>query len=210
MPKRTIPVWGDRETKNRILDSATELFALNGFASISMNDIAKTVGIKAAAIYYHYECKEALLEEIISRFEIGFRHYLEWLSSENKKAESLEELMDNMFNEEFLYVLDPRGCLGTLLVLKEQHNNESARRCVFELLYDHSIKSLQSDFDRLIEKGIIPQSDTKTLATVFMFFVLAGNNMRICEYKGEEPPMDCVKTYTDVKKLFTAMLMQGN
>lgn len=209
--KRDVPGSGcDNDTKNKILDTATELFALKGFRAVSMRDIAKAVGIKTASIYYYYESKDALMDDILSRFERGYKHYFDWLTGMNKKAESLDELMDNMFNKEFLEMLNPIGCFGMSLLLKEQHNNESARKHVFELFYGQSIKLIQQDYDRLIEKGLIPPSDTKTIATLFMFCVMAGNDIHIHEHSGSSPPIDCAEMYGGLKKLIRSALMQGS
>lgn len=210
MSEREIPYFGSgNETKNKILDKATELFALKGFGAVSVRDIAKAVGIKMSTIYYYYESKEALVDDVLSRFEKGYRHYFDWLSGVNARADSLEELMKNMFNREFIEMLDPMGCLGISLVLKEQHNNESARRRVFELFYEHSIRLMQADFDGLVEKGVIPPSDTKTLAMIFIFCVLVSNDIRIHEYTGTKPPIDCTEMYSGIRRLLTAALRQG-
>lgn len=211
MPEREIPNLNyDNETRNKILDVATELFALKGVNAVSVRDIAKAVGIKMSSIYYHYKSKESLIEDVLSRFENGYRLYVEWQTSVNEKAESVEELMDNMFNEEFLNMQNPSACFGMTIAIKEQHNNESARRCVFELFYQHSINSIQADFDRLIQKGIIPSSDTKMLATLFMFNVLVSNDMSIHEYIGVKPTIDRKEMFNKLRKFMTAALIHGD
>ena len=161
MLERNIRVFGhDGETKNKILDVATELFAQKGYGTVSMRDIAKNVGIKISSIYYYYASKAALMEDALARFETDYRSYFGWLKQKNARATSLEEMMDNMFNKELLNILNPLGRLGISLSLKEQHNNESARRRVFELFYEFRIQCLKEDFDMLIEQKVIPPSDT--------------------------------------------------
>jgi len=211
MAEREIPHYiYDNETKNKILNTATKLFALKGFGAVSMRDIAKAVGIKTSSIYHYYEGKDALFEEIMARFEKGYRNYFDWLTDLNRKADSLETLMDNMFNKEFTEMQDPIGCLGMSLAIKEQHNNESARRRVFGLLCEHSVNCMKKDFDRLIEKGIIPPSDTKMIATLFMFGVMAQNDLRLHEYAGIKPPLDSVEIYGYMKRMVTMALTYQN
>ena len=41
-------------TKERILETALELFAQNGYLGTSMNDIAARLGFTKAALYKHY------------------------------------------------------------------------------------------------------------------------------------------------------------
>ena len=54
-------------TRERILASATRLFAEKGFDGASMPAIAKASGITAGAIYKHFEGKGELLLEVLRR-----------------------------------------------------------------------------------------------------------------------------------------------
>ncbi|MGO9451797.1 MAG: TetR/AcrR family transcriptional regulator [Candidatus Binataceae bacterium] len=54
-------------TRERILASASRLFAQHGFESASMPAIAKASGITAGAIYKHFESKGELLLEVVRR-----------------------------------------------------------------------------------------------------------------------------------------------
>ena len=49
-------------TKERILRTALELFAQNGYLGTSMNDIAKQLGFTKAALYKHYTSKQEILD----------------------------------------------------------------------------------------------------------------------------------------------------
>ena len=209
MPQRERPCPGNTKTRNRILDVTTELIAQKGFSAVSMRDIAKKVGIQMSSIYYYYESKGALLEDILERFKNGYKEYFDWLTKANMKADSLETLLDNMFHKEFTDMRNPAACLGMSLILKEQHNNKTARKCAFELLFQHSIWRIQADFDKLIRKGVIPPSDTKMIATILMCCVVICNDMRVHEYAGAKPPLDCKEVYAGVKKFIQSALMQG-
>lgn len=51
-------------TAERIRAAALEHFVADGFNGTSMRDIASGVGVTAAALYYHYPGKEALLAAV--------------------------------------------------------------------------------------------------------------------------------------------------
>lgn len=53
------------DTKEKILTTAYALFALKGFESCSMNDIAKEANVNKASLYYHFPNKEGLYAEVI-------------------------------------------------------------------------------------------------------------------------------------------------
>ncbi|MCL2056321.1 MAG: TetR/AcrR family transcriptional regulator [Oscillospiraceae bacterium] len=207
MPDRVIPITGhDRQTHCRILDTATEMFALKGFEAVSMRDIAKAVGIKMSSIYHYYEGKEALIADVLSRFEAGYRHYFDWLADLNSETDSIEDLVDNMFNAELEQMRDPLGCLGISLALKAQHNNGTARNYVYQLFYDFSIERLKADFDRLVSKGAAPPTDTKTIATLLMLCVMAINDIKVHEYTGMKPPINAAEVCAGMKKIIKLML----
>ena len=197
------------ETRVKILTETLKLFAFKGFAAVSMKDIAKAAGIKTSSIYNYYNSKDALLEDVLVQSEKRYWHYLNWLSAENAKAETLKQLVDNMINEEIIGMKDPISCFAISFILKEQHSNPSVRRYVFELFWDHSIKSMKNDFDAAIERGIIPPCDTKVIATTLLFNIIATNDMRIHEYMGFKPLVNTQEVYDGLKKLLTILLSQG-
>ena len=207
MPKRKIPVYSyDKETQNKILDTATELFARKCFCAVSLREIAKAVGIKMPSLQYYYKHKDDIIKDVLSRFEIGYLHYIDWLSEENLKVNSLEALLDNYFNEEFIEMQDPIGCLGMSIVIKEQHHNASAREQLFKNICEYSINSIKGSLDRLIEKGIFPPSNTKMIATLLMLIVTSSNELRLHKYFGTEPPINCLEVYKYLKYLIGTIL----
>lgn len=54
-------------TKNKILDAAENLFAINGFTGTSLRTIIKKAGVNTASVHYHFGSKEGLIEAILHR-----------------------------------------------------------------------------------------------------------------------------------------------
>jgi AcrR family transcriptional regulator len=54
-------------TKDRILDAAEKLFADNGFHATSLRDITARAQVNLAAVNYHFQSKEALIQAVVLR-----------------------------------------------------------------------------------------------------------------------------------------------
>lgn len=55
------------DTKERILETALELFAQSGYLGTSMSDIAGALGITKGALYKHYTSKQEILDSIVEQ-----------------------------------------------------------------------------------------------------------------------------------------------
>lgn len=53
------------DTRQKILDKALELFAAQGYNSVSVGEIAQAVGIKAPSLYNHFPGKQAIFDAIV-------------------------------------------------------------------------------------------------------------------------------------------------
>lgn len=54
-------------TKDRILDAAERLFASHGFEATSLRAITSEAAVNLAAVNYHFQSKEALVQAVIGR-----------------------------------------------------------------------------------------------------------------------------------------------
>ena len=83
-----------KDTKERILSCAAELFAQKGYAGASIRDISKLSDVNIAAVSYHFESKEKLFLEVIA-------HNYKFLDKEVKQvcdnAISIEDCVVKIF-----------------------------------------------------------------------------------------------------------------
>ncbi len=54
------------QTRKRILDAAERIFSRKGFDGARVDEIAEEAGVNKALIYYYFESKKALLEELVN------------------------------------------------------------------------------------------------------------------------------------------------
>ena len=83
------------DTKERILRTALELFAQNGYLGTSMNDIAGQLGFTKAALYKHYASKQEILDKIVER--------MNKMDYERAEAYEMPETEPDDFAEAYLH-----------------------------------------------------------------------------------------------------------
>ncbi len=65
--EKPIPAEADTDTRERVLLEAARLFRHHGYAATTLREVADAAGIKAGSIYYHFESKEQILEEVLDK-----------------------------------------------------------------------------------------------------------------------------------------------
>ena len=80
-------------TRQRILDAAARTFRNKGFTGTTLNDIANAAQLRAGSIYYHFDSKERLLEEVldigIARVASAVREVMDGLPPETSPTERI-------------------------------------------------------------------------------------------------------------------------
>lgn len=77
------PLSKSERSRDLILESAARLFRRQGFSATTLREIAATARIKAGSIYYYFDSKEAILDEVLDR---GLRHVFESVKAAVKGA----------------------------------------------------------------------------------------------------------------------------
>lgn len=102
-------------TARRILDAAEGLFAAQGFAGVSVREIAGAVDLNQASIYNHFPSKRALYEAVLDRGLTPLRDILAHAAQSLDSAEGgdrlLEELSEHLWNSPNLPKLIQREIL---------------------------------------------------------------------------------------------------
>lgn len=81
------------DTKTRILDAAEKLFGKSGFDATSLRDITAEADVNLAAVNYHFQSKESLIDAVIARrIEPVNRKRLEMLDSAGPNP-NLEQIL---------------------------------------------------------------------------------------------------------------------
>jgi AcrR family transcriptional regulator len=83
------------QTQERLLNAAADMFSTQGYAGVSMRDIARAVGITQAAIYHHFSNKDALYVAAVTFvFERQTQELSKQMSEIGDPTDRLELLVD--------------------------------------------------------------------------------------------------------------------
>lgn len=66
--KKKPQVTPSPERRRELLDTAAEVFAAQGYNATTVRKIADAAGMLAGSLYYHFDSKESMLDEILSAF----------------------------------------------------------------------------------------------------------------------------------------------
>ncbi|MCK8516616.1 TetR/AcrR family transcriptional regulator [Methylonatrum kenyense] len=103
-----------RSTRKRILDAAAELFQRRGFSGFSYQHIAAQLGVRNAAIHYHFPSKADLGVALLSRYRDSFRW---WTEQVERQGLTPAQKVARFLELESRYCLEGKVCpLGVVCV----------------------------------------------------------------------------------------------
>lgn len=159
MPHRT-------SNKELIFQTAVKLFAREGYENVTMREIAKEVGIKAASIYNHFASKEDLLDSIFQYFRMMLESDV---FSPIRKTDylKLDDFIDD--NMRLSGELFSRGIIMDIsrIVLREQFRNENIRQMLLSELIRKPREIYSKGFEKLMNEGKMRRADPILTAKEF-------------------------------------------
>ena len=156
-----------KDTKERILAAALELFSKNGYAGTNIRELTASLGLVKSAMYKHFESKEdiwnTLLDEMIAYYDTHFGSP-EHLPPVPDTLEELAEMTRQMVN---FTVHDEKVVMTRKLLTIEQFRDERAR----DLATKHFLTGLKDMFTPIfrgmMDKGLIHREDPSMVAFAY-------------------------------------------
>ncbi|WP_310723038.1 TetR/AcrR family transcriptional regulator [Streptomyces sp. N2A] len=88
------------ERRGELLATAAEVFAAQGYHATTVREIADAAGMLAGSLYYHFDSKESMLDEILATFLDELRaRYDAVLAAGLAPRETIEALVTASFRE---------------------------------------------------------------------------------------------------------------
>lgn len=161
------------DTKQKILEKSLELFAKHGYSSVTVEDIAAAVGVKAPSLYNHYRSKHAIFDVIVRNTVAKYAEKISMHLNEPLRdtsmyaqitADDLVRMVKNFFTHS---LVDKEMCdfrkMMTIEQFRDSDLSELYSKYFVELITDY----YTGVFRILISIGKIRNFDPYTLAMTF-------------------------------------------
>jgi AcrR family transcriptional regulator len=147
-------------TRDRIINAAIILFSDKGYSKVSVRDIAKAVGIKAASLYNHFNSKEEILHSLYDYYIENQNKIRPNIDNLIKQVESLHpfEVLEKIY---FRYAddikenMDRISIIGFMEWRTDKKSEEFIKKCLLDLV-DDLVRPL---LERMLELGKIEALD---------------------------------------------------
>ena len=156
-----------KDTKERILAAALEMFSRNGSAGTNIRELTASLGLVKSSMYKHFESKEdiwnTLLDEMIAYYDNHFG------SSQHLPPvpDSLDDLVAMTLHMVDFTVHDERIIMTRKLLTIEQFRDQRAR----DLATRHFLTGLKEMFTPvfagMMDKGLLRREDPAMLAFAY-------------------------------------------
>lgn len=162
----------DRETKARLLESARQEFIEKGYMKASLRNICKNAGVTTGALYFFFDSKEDLFEEIVEeaiqgisqRMKEHFEGEKEMLENKEQFHPSQEEYAEHLeMSEQIIHQLY-RYRDEFLLVLTKSQGSK------YENIKDDFI-ALSEKQSRLMRNGMACQNPEIQISDAFIHWL---------------------------------------
>lgn len=154
-------------TKEKIFNSAIDLFMSKGFDNVGVKDIAGAVKIRQSAIYNHFKSKQEILDTVYG----FFCHYYQ---AGRPSLEAMEEILRKgsvtdilaAIRYEFDESYKEKLFKATLILFQEKFINPQAREITKKYVLEDGISYVEAVLNRAIEIGRFPPFDVHAIAVL--------------------------------------------
>lgn len=187
-------------TKQEILESALELFSVQGFEATSISQIASAVGIRKASLYSHFENKQAILDELVKEvLEQYAAHSIFAKTDWGKDSDNLPFTPDDsvqMIKGQIRYILhDPHISKARKMLVIEQFQNTELAKLQTKQNYLDVLGYFTGLIKCLILKGVLDEDDPEIMAAQFCLPILVWINLCDREPERETEVMELVEKH---------------
>ena len=204
------------DTKQKILDKALELFSARGYDSVSVDQIARAVGIKAPSLYNHFPSKQAIFDAIVestaAQYETDTDKICIHVQNAAQDVPAFTKITDEILFEKVRQIFEYSLHNDTISRFRRMMTIEQFRSPELAALYsgryvERVLEYHAGIFRALIAAGEITAEDPDALAMLYVSPVLTL--IGICDRQPERES-ECLEKLQKHVRLFFRMVHGGN
>lgn len=153
-------------TRQKIKETALDLFSQKGFTAVSIRNICGKVGIKESTVYYYFKNKQDIFDDLLMDFKVITSTIQDNFGREFSKATEVDKQPFLLVGLAFLnkYLLNEKILKLLRMLMIEQHVNHNAAALLQQVLFDDPLRQNEMVFEQMIAKGYFKGQDTKAMA----------------------------------------------
>lgn len=176
-----------RNTREIILEKALDLFSIKGYQSVTVKEIANSVGIKDSSLYKHFSSKQAIYDTLLTRMNEKFEATVAFYRLPQGEIESVAReygrndlvWLKKACEAVFLFFLkDPEASRFRKMLTIEQYKNDDAAKTLNSWFINDAIQFQTALFREMIRQGSFREGPPHIIALQFYspFYIL------LCQY----------------------------
>ena len=173
-----------KETKERILAAALELFSQKGYAGTNIRELSASLGLVKSGVYKHFESKEAIWNALLDQMAAYYAEHFGSPEHLPPVPDSLAGLVDMTMQLVNFTIQDERIVMTRKLLTLEQFRDPRAR----ELATKHFLTGLTDMFAQIfsgmMDRGLLRQEDPRLLA--FAYTAPISSLIHLCDREPEK------------------------
>ncbi len=173
-----------KDTKERILAAALEMFSKKGFEGTNIRELTASLGLVKSSMYRHFASKEEIWNALLDRM---IAYYGERFGSpENLPPvpDSLEGLVDLTMRLVSFTVRDEKVIMTRKLLSIEQFRDERARALASRHFLTGLTQMFTPIFAGMMDKGLLRKDDPAMLA--FAYTTPISALIHLCDREPEQ------------------------
>lgn len=164
------------DTKVKILSTALQLFARDGYEAVSVRSIAEEIGMTKGALYRHYKNKRDIFDSIVDRmiqidaqrakeYQVPIEKYDEM--SDSYANTSLEDIEKYTVEQLRFWTEDNFALLFRRMLTLEQYRNAEMAELYSQCIVEGPVSYMEDLFRELTKKGVLKKENPRQLAVEY-------------------------------------------
>ena len=164
------------DTKGKILVTALQLFARDGYEAVSVRNIAEELGMTKGALYRHYKNKRDIFDSIVDRMiQIDVQRAKEYQMpieqydkmSDSYENTSLENIEKYTVKQLKFWTEDNFALLFRRMLTLEQYRNAEMAELYSQCIVEGPVSYMEDLFRELTKKGVLKEENPRQLAVEY-------------------------------------------